>query len=225
MRQLAVECSGKFGSVAALEGTDVLEDFLLDSGRRTAQTLAPAIARLLRQVAWQPRDVELVSVTEGPGSFTGLRIGVTTAKTFAYATGAALVGVNSLRVIAEQSPLNGERLWCVMNAEREQFFAACFQRDAGGWRESEPTRIVDMATWLGQLRDDDLVSGPGLETQGLVSRVPAVCEATCWLPRAAMVGIVGLRDFQAGQYSDCWSLLPQYFRESAATEKARRKTP
>ena len=59
----------------------------LDPTRRSAQTLAPAIATLLDAVEWRPADVELVAVATGPGSFTGLRIGVTTAKAFAYAAG------------------------------------------------------------------------------------------------------------------------------------------
>src|SRR5688572_20388398 len=97
------------GSVAALEG-ELVAEMELDSARRTAQTLVPALDVLLRQVAWKPQDVDLIAVTQGPGSFTGLRIGVTTAKTFAYACGAAIVGVNTLAAIARQVPASSGRL-------------------------------------------------------------------------------------------------------------------
>src|SRR5262245_33492571 len=87
MRILAIETVGSTGSVAALDERGVLAELALDSRRRSAQTLVPGMAALVESVGWRSRDVELVAVASGPGSFTGLRIGVTTAKTFAYAIG------------------------------------------------------------------------------------------------------------------------------------------
>ncbi|MEX0712672.1 MAG: tRNA (adenosine(37)-N6)-threonylcarbamoyltransferase complex dimerization subunit type 1 TsaB, partial [Pirellulales bacterium] len=91
MRILALETSGKSGSVAVLRGDVLLAEEPLEPSQRSAQSLAPAMRQLLEAVAWTPRDVQLVAVTLGPGSFTGLRVGVTTAKTFAYAVGAVVV--------------------------------------------------------------------------------------------------------------------------------------
>lgn len=225
MRILALETSGMAGSVAALEDDTVLAEITLDSARRTAQTLVPAIETVLQQVHWEPAGVQLVSVTTGPGSFTGLRIGVTTAKTFAYATGAALVGVNTLSVLArgiftEEKECNGP-LWVVLNAERDQLFAASFQRSQPEWIEVEPTRIVDNHFWLRGLKDGMLVGGTGLK--GIVDEIPKgvrIAPQSIWMPSARDVGREGLRAFQGGKSSDCWSLMPNYFRESAAVEKA-----
>src|SRR5262245_21398293 len=130
MRTIAIETSGRVGSVAALkcEGdrADILGEIILGEDQRTAQRLAPAIRELLSDVSWSPADVELVAVAVGPGSFTGLRIGVTAAKSFAYAVGAQIVGVNTLAVLAAQAPPSAAPLWTVMDAQRRELFAARF---------------------------------------------------------------------------------------------------
>ena len=104
MRVLAIETVGMTGSVAVLSGDEVLVERRLDTERRSAQTLAPAIQDLLAEVGWRPADLELVAVAQGPGSFTGLRIGITTAKGLAYVLGCRLLGVNTLRAIANGFP-------------------------------------------------------------------------------------------------------------------------
>jgi len=87
VRILALETSDTAGSAALLDGERLLAEKLLAQGQRSARALAPAVRELLTDAGWQPKDVELVAVTVGPGSFTGLRVGVTTAKAFAYAAG------------------------------------------------------------------------------------------------------------------------------------------
>lgn len=227
MRILAIESSLTGGSVAALEDSSVAAERLLEPGKRTAQTLTPAIHALLEQVAWKPRDVELVAVTQGPGSFTGLRIGVTTAKTFAYATGASILGVNTLEVLADRVPTSRPQLWAVMDAERQQLFAASFEVATGQWTESTPTQILDVESWLAMLRADAYVVGPPLQRLAAslalapVAVAPVAVAEEWWFPRAASVGRVAWRHFQSGRRDDVWKLLPQYFRESAAVEKAR----
>src|SRR5215207_3267182 len=129
-RILAIESSGRHASVATLlgdaGGTRMLGQSLLSGDERTAQMLAPTIQKLLTEAEWSPKSVELVAVTVGPGSFTGLRIGVTTAKAFAYAIGADVLGINTLEALAVQSPPSESPLWTVLDAQRQELFAAKF---------------------------------------------------------------------------------------------------
>src|SRR5205085_2589499 len=87
--------------------------------------------RLLKQVGWRPGEVELVAVVTGPGSFTGLRIGVTTAKTFAYAVGCEVMGVNTLLAIASRAPAGTARLHVALDAGRDEAYVASFSTDTG----------------------------------------------------------------------------------------------
>ena len=119
MRVLALETMGRLGSVAALDEGAVVAERHLDPALRSAQSVTPAIGQLLEQLQWQPRDLELIAVATGPGSFTGLRIGVTTAKVLAYAVGADVIGVDALEVVATQTPDDIEHVHVVVGAERQ----------------------------------------------------------------------------------------------------------
>ena len=78
---------------------------------------------MCREVGWKPGEVQLIAVTVGPGSFTGLRIGVSTAKALAYALATPLIGVNTLEVILRQAPAGLPRLQAVLDAQRYELFA------------------------------------------------------------------------------------------------------
>src|SRR5438034_1064164 len=103
-RVLIIETSSRTGSVALAEGPVLRGTRPLDEARRHAQDLAPAVSDLLKGVAWRPRDIQAVFVSRGPGSYTGLRVGIMSAKVFAYATGAALLGIETFQAIATQIP-------------------------------------------------------------------------------------------------------------------------
>src|SRR5262249_5544477 len=149
----------------ALETGRILAAHDLDTRLRSAQTLAPAIVLLLEKVGWRPSHIELVAVATGPGSFTGLRVGVATAKLFAYAVGAEVLGVNTLEVIAAQysAAADGAELWAVLDAQRNQVFAGRFKRDKVGWQWQGETVLLDNSAWVAELQSGQIVSGPVLE--------------------------------------------------------------
>ena len=224
LRILALETTGLSGSVAALTGGEVIAHRGLAAGRRSAQSLAPGIADLLQQVGWKPTDVQLIAVTVGPGSFTGLRVGVTTAKTLAYATGAAVLGVDTLAVIAAQSPAAVDKVWATFDAQRSELFVAQLQRTEAAnplaWQAAGPAKIVDAETWIANLAAGESISGPGLSRWQ--DRIPAsinVVPESLWQPQAATVGQLAWQQYQAGQRQDLWGLSPVYLRASAAEEK------
>jgi len=224
LRILALETSTLDASVAVLEGERVLGQVTLDRSRRTAQCFAPTIADQLHSVGWRPPDVQLVAVTVGPGSFTGLRVGVTAAKTLAYAVGAQVLGIPTLKVIAQQAMKHASCICAVLDAQRQQLFAADFQSQGEELTEVSETRIVDVAQWLAGLSPGIAVTGPGLVR--LVDRIPAeveVIDASRWTPQAATVGRMAYREHQAGSRHDLWTLNPRYYRSSAAEEKWRGK--
>ena len=102
MRILALETSGTSGSVALWDATspNPPQQWDLPSDARSARTLAPIVQLALNERSWKPTEIELVAVTSGPGSFTGLRVGVVMAKGFGFAVQCPVVGVNTLEVIA-----------------------------------------------------------------------------------------------------------------------------
>ena len=222
MRVLALETSSLAGSVAACDNDAVISEFDLGAQHRTARSLAPAMQSILAQAGWTPQDVQLVAVAVGPGSFTGLRAGVTSAKVFAYACGADVIGVNTLAAIAAQARPPAEHVWAGIDAQRNQLFTAQFDtRTDGQLQVRTATRVVDHAEWLAQLDDQTTVTGTGLEP--LLDQLPpavVVSPADTWRPRAATIARLGLVQHQSGAHDDVWTLAPQYFRKSYAEEKS-----
>jgi len=225
---LALQTSGRLASLAALSTDDqqvnLVDEVVLPEDQRTAQSLLPALRELLDQGGWKSGSIELVCAATGPGSFTGLRIGITVAKTWAYATGAALVGVHTLAALAGGTPRKYPRLWTILDAQRQALFTACFAAGGPTSNAARPeTQIVGIDDWLAHLRPGDAVVGPPLKK--LAPRLPAevvALDAAYWEPRASVVGRLGYAAFQQGRCVEPMQLAPEYFRQSAAEEKAAR---
>ncbi|MBR4833363.1 MAG: tRNA (adenosine(37)-N6)-threonylcarbamoyltransferase complex dimerization subunit type 1 TsaB [Thermoguttaceae bacterium] len=154
---LALETTDAQGSVALCDGGEILTSRRLDADRRSAQTLAPTIRETLDEFGWAPNDVDAVAVAVGPGSFTGLRVGVSTAKMLAWAVGAKIVGVDALEAIAseiERLP-NGEETGVVsvgIDAQRGDVAVRRFGVDVA--RKGRPVplderfRVVSVKKWF-----------------------------------------------------------------------------
>jgi tRNA threonylcarbamoyladenosine biosynthesis protein TsaB len=232
---LAFDTSSFAGSVALLEAERVIAQRQLDPARRSAQTLAPAIAEILAEANMRPADVRLVATTIGPGSFTGLRVAVTAAKTFAYAARCDVIGLSTLDVIAAQipsSPLAGEgsgvrgstaaraEIHAVIDAQRKELFVARFRSGKYGPERLGPDAIIAAQAWLDALAPGTIVSGSALEK--LESRLPPHVVAVpnpLRDPQATTVGQLAWREFQRGRRDDLWKLAPAYLRPSYAEEK------
>jgi tRNA threonylcarbamoyladenosine biosynthesis protein TsaB len=184
--------------------------------------MAPILDRLCRQRGWRPRDLEHLYVSAGPGSFTGLRIGITLAKTLAFATGLKLVAVPTVRVLAQNAPADAQHLIIVLDAKRDQIFTARFERQENEWIEREPAHLDALTEMLARSPRPVTLLGEGIpfhqkflpEDAGILLTPP---EA--WRARAAAVAQLGLRAAARGEFTDPYHLVPIYIRKPEAEEK------
>jgi tRNA threonylcarbamoyladenosine biosynthesis protein TsaB len=215
MNVLALETSTQPGSLALLAGDRVVWDETFSPATRTSQSFAPAMDAALKAFARPAAELDVFAVCDGPGSFTGLRIGVTAAKSFAYATGVAVVAIDSLQVIASQTEQPHQPTWSVIYAQREQVFASLFVDG----RPAVQTCIMDEHEWLSRLEPGQTVTGPGLtRCRNLLPPFVTVADELLWLPRAVTLARLAGDAYKAGHRADIWSLVPRYFRKSAAEE-------
>ncbi|MBU4272841.1 MAG: tRNA (adenosine(37)-N6)-threonylcarbamoyltransferase complex dimerization subunit type 1 TsaB [Planctomycetes bacterium] len=228
MRILALETTDKTGSVAALDNYNLLAELMLDQNQRSARSLAPAMQALLVRVDWSPKDVQLVGVSIGPGSFTGLRVGVTAAKVFAYAVGADVLGINTLEAIAlggaadlSESGAIKRNVAVAIDAQRGDVVAQPFAMHSPDRVESlGPQELLPADQWLSRLTPETVVSGPALLR--LADRLPSGIKAMdrrYWPPQSSAVGRLAAQYYSAGRRDDLWKLVPHYCRRSAAEEK------
>ncbi len=127
MKILAVDSSSITASVALVENEKIISEFFINAGLTHSETLAPMIDSVLKNSKINPQEIDLFAVTNGPGSFTGLRIGVSTIKAMAIALGKPCIGVSSLYALAQGS-WNSQSVICAcMDARRDQLYNAIFR--------------------------------------------------------------------------------------------------
>ena len=222
MKILAVETSGLEASIALAAGDELLAEHVLDTaGRRNAQLLVPAVDEMLQRFSFQPSDIDVIAVSIGPGSFTGLRVGVTFAKTFAWVNGARLVAVDTLQGLAQRvTPAKGE-ITVISDAQRGDVFVNSY---CGG-KVAVPTgtvRIESLNTVLVslQVQSAHLLTGPGVEL--FADQIPKSITRAAGeklLPRASGLLLAARDLIRTEQRTDLDSLEPVYLRRSYAEEK------
>ena len=219
---LSIGTTEKYGSVALLDGERLLREILLPTTGRSAKTLAPAIDRLFREEHCPPGGIEAVAVVVGPGSFTGLRIGVATAKAFAYAVGAGIVGMDTMQTVAAGFPFSNGFLSCAVDAQRGDVVAQTFELSAEGPQPVSERRLISVAEWWTEKdRYSGIIfTGPALER--FRTKIPEgviLADEPLWMPRASVAGRLAAVRLAAGESDDPQSLVPVYSRLSAAEER------
>lgn len=224
---LLLETSQKVGLVALAEGERVLAEKRLEEARRHARDLTPFAATLLADAGWKARDLDAVFVSRGPGSYTGLRVGMMSAKTLAYATGCALIAVDTFLVLAHQAPADASFVDVFEDAQQGKVYVQRFERDVGGWRATNELRILAWVDWLSETTkvsaDRLCVTGPGLKGhEQEISSTITQAPASAWRPRAETLLAVGLLRVRRGERDDPYQVEPLYLRASQAEQQWRK---
>lgn len=224
-RALAIETSARVGSVALVDGAAaVVAERQFEHGLQHAAQIIPIIDALCRERGWKPADLEELYVSAGPGSFTGLRIGITLAKTMALATGVRLIAVPTVRVLVENAPPDARHVIIVLDAKREQIFTARFERSADGrWIERESAQLGSLAAMIERSPRPLHLLGEGIPYhEKFVPRDEAsviVTPPELWRPRASVVARLGGVMARVGEFVDPDRFAPIYIRKPEAEEK------
>ncbi|MCC7146800.1 MAG: tRNA (adenosine(37)-N6)-threonylcarbamoyltransferase complex dimerization subunit type 1 TsaB [Phycisphaeraceae bacterium] len=225
---LAIETSGREGSLTLGRGGERLESQTLVQARRHNVELMPAIAALCGKYGVTPGQLGEVYVSVGPGSFTGLRVGVATAKMLGLTLGARLVAVPTLEVVAGNVPVEmgqaGGNLLVCLNLKRETVYAGFFAVEEGRWvRQGEP-RLATVAQLLEEGKRLVGVVGEGLEILGAEGGSgPRVLSLEFAAGKSESVWRIGRRLAEAGAYVSAEELLPLYVRPPEAEEVWKRR--
>jgi tRNA threonylcarbamoyladenosine biosynthesis protein TsaB len=244
IRGLAVETSGRMGSIALTIDGVALRESEFPHGLQHAARIIPAIDELCREFAWKPADLQEIYISAGPGSFTGLRIGVTLAKTLAFVTWAKLVAVPSVRVLVENAPVEARHVVIVLDAKREQIFTASFERTSEesqsnltsasdpipsssaasrDWILRRPARLDSLANVLAVSPRPVYLLGDGIpyHEKFIPKDDPGImiCDESLWRARAASTAVVGWQMARAGEFTEPRKLTPIYIRRPEAEEK------
>lgn len=226
---LAIETSGRVGSVALAEDGRVVAGDQFPHGLRHAAEMIPRIDRLCASLGIGPRDLGEIAVSIGPGSFTGLRIGVTLAKTLAMVTGARLIAVPTVRAVARNAPDPATELIVVLDAKRERIFTAALSRNGSDWIEREPAHLDDLGSMLSRAPRPVWLLGDGIPAHRQflppTDMLVHLTSPELWQPRASAVVAEARILAAAGDFIEPDRLVPVYLRKAEAEEVWERKHP
>ena len=231
MLLLAFETSAKAASVALFDGEKLLGESYQNTGLTHSQTLMVMAQDLLKQCGFAPADIHATAVAAGPGSFTGVRIGVAAAKGFAWGSQIPCYGVSTLESMALGLGAFSGTVCPVMDARRSQVYNALFTAENGlltREKEDRAIALAELAQELKMAKQPIFLVGDGSELtyRTLKEEVPGLV-----LPaegrmhqRAVGVGLAALKAIARGESGDPEALRPNYLRLSQAErEKMERQ--
>ena len=227
---LAFESSAKAASVALVKDGELISQYSQCTALTHSRTLLPMAEDMLKNAELSMADVDMIAVAHGPGSFTGIRIGVSTVKGLAWAADKPCVGVSTLDAMAWQGLSVGGYICPVMDARRNQVYNALFYANHGVLeriREDRAISLSDLAEELKALDGPIFLVGDGsnLTCNTLQDAIP-----TLVLPpehrmhqRASGVALAAARKIAAGEPGDGAALTPNYLRLSQAERERLEK--
>lgn len=219
---LILETSGGVARVGLARAGEVVRKAELDSGRRHARELVPAIDAMLKAESLRPAELTGVMAARGPGSYTGLRVGLATVKALAYAVGCQFRAVDTFAAIAQQSPADAHLVWVIADALQGQVYAQEFARRHENWLPANALRILPVGEFAASLAPGNLVSGPGVAVyDGQIPQANPRVPESDREARVESVFAVGLRLIQPLTGEELFALEPLYLRGSSAEEKAK----
>ncbi|HZW33099.1 MAG TPA: tRNA (adenosine(37)-N6)-threonylcarbamoyltransferase complex dimerization subunit type 1 TsaB [Isosphaeraceae bacterium] len=224
MNLLALDTSTERAAIALGVATGQVYEATTAASRRHGRDLIPRVSALLAEGGLRAFDLDIVAVGLGPGSYTGLRVGVTAAKTLAYVTGAVLLGLDSLQAVGRNAPPEVLRVTVLGDAQRGDVAVAELFRPAAGapLRPLGESRLEPLAAWLDRLEPGIFVLGPGLESPRIRAAMPAglaTGDPALNSPQGRHLLAMAREVFDSGQRENPWLIEPRYLRRSAAEEQ------
>ncbi len=219
---LAIETATPHGSVALVSGGSVLSETVLPRGRQASGTILSAVLDLLRETGRGPGEVTHVAVSAGPGSFTGLRVGMAAAKGLCFGWGTPIVPVPTLHALAMRFRLPGVTICTVLDARKKEVYAALFRREGEECARVSPDLAITPEALPGMLPEGTVFfCGDGATSFGSLFRErlrgrAAFAKEGEGLPGASTVGIFASRLVHPEATTDIRSLVPAYLRRSEA---------
>ena len=222
MLTLAIDTATKVCSIALCREQEVLAEYTINMGMTHSEGLLPQIEQLLNRCKVEKNSIELLAVSMGPGSSTGLRIGLATAEAMAYSWHCCLHGVDTLEALAYNIPLEGILLSPVLDAQKGNYYQALYKWETGQLVKLSPVEVVSKDRLLEKIKEQQmptLLLGEcnKLAKLDLPDNV-RLAPASLRMPKGSSVALAAAAGFDPEQDKKIFGLEPYYIRRSEAEE-------
>ncbi len=223
---VAIDSSTDTASLALARDGKVLAETSWRCGRNHSVELLPRLTRLLDEAKVSIKDTSCVIVAKGPGSFNGLRVGLSTAKGLAFSLSVPIIGISSLEMEAYRHAESGLPVCPIFNAGRGEIAVALYQKKDNEWRRLTPEHIATVDALSAETTEKTIFCGEYVAT--IANQLKAKLKAKAVIAPDQMRSAVSLIELarprlDAGDYDDPATLQPIYLRRPAITKPKRRQ--
>lgn len=221
MKVLGIETSGNTGGVALCLDNRIIIAGNIGATSRHDKELVPTIKMMLHEAGWTPRDIDLIAVGVGPGSFTGIRVGITCARTLAYALNKPVIDVPAFDAIAESYPMIATPICPIMDARRGHVYACIYQLENARRKRASDFLVIQPERLVSLLPRPVILFGSGvLPYKEQFQQKDIVIDTKHQaMPKVEYVALLGENAYKAGRRCKVEQLLPLYLRRTEAEEK------
>ncbi|MFS0865362.1 tRNA (adenosine(37)-N6)-threonylcarbamoyltransferase complex dimerization subunit type 1 TsaB [Fredinandcohnia sp. 179-A 10B2 NHS] len=220
MKVLSIDTSNYVLGIALLEGEKVVGEFITNLPKNHSVRVMPAIQQLLQECGIRANELEKIVVAKGPGSYTGVRIGVTIAKTLAWSLNIPLVGVSSLEVVAANGRYFDGVISPIFDARRGQVYTGLYRYHGQDLYCEKSDQIILLTDWLTELKSEEtkvLFIGNDLpiheeKIKTGLAELAYVAPYTDWNPRPSELALLG----RNREPEDVHTFVPNYIRMAEA---------
>jgi len=220
--QLAIDTSTDTASLALVQDSEVLAELTWRCRQNHTAELLSSLAHLLNQASQNLQSASGIIVARGPGSFNGLRVGISTAKGLAFSLGIPIVGISTLEVEAYQHAETGLPICPIFNAGREEIATAIYQKKRNEWCQLVSQHLTTVETLCSQITTKTIFCGefiPFIATQlrKKLRQKAIIPPSAALFRRASFLAELGLNRLKAGDYDNPATLQPIYLRRPPIT--------
>lgn len=222
MLTLAIDTATKVCAIALCRNQEILAEYTVNMGMTHSEGLLPQIDQLLKRCGVDKKSIELLAVSMGPGSFTGLRIGLATAEAMAYSWHCNIHGVSTLKALAYNIPIEGVLLSPILDAQKGNYYQALYKWEQGKLIELEPVEVVNKERLLERIatyKNETLILGECLKLARLeLPQNIKLAPEGLRMPKGSSVALVANENFDQERDKNIFGLEPYYIRRSEAEE-------
>ncbi|HYA88039.1 MAG TPA: tRNA (adenosine(37)-N6)-threonylcarbamoyltransferase complex dimerization subunit type 1 TsaB [Nitrospirota bacterium] len=225
---LGIETSTKTGSVAVVSDDCVIAQYSLNIALTHSERLMATVDRVLRDIRLAIPDLDGFAVSIGPGSFTGLRIGISTVKGLSFATGKPVAAVPTLQALAWNLPFAGYPVCPLLDARKKEVYAAIYKNVDSFPVQTMTETVISLSQLAAWVSGATVFTGEGshiyrAEIEQIFSKRALFAPRSAMLPSAAAVAEIGLTMLRSGKQADLDALTPKYIRRPEAEVAWERK--
>lgn len=224
MIMLGIETATMTGSIALMEEGRLISEYILNMKTTHSSRLMPALDIILKDSLTDKNDIDGIAISIGPGSFTGLRIGLATAKGLALGLNKPIVGVPTLDALAYNVPYVSYQVCPILDAKKKEIYTCLFRYENNILVRKSSYQVISPLVLIENIHEKTIFLGDGIDTYGSILKeklgeLAIFAPKAQRLPRASIIAELGMEKLKSGEIMDIFLSEPLYVRGADAEMK------